>query len=158
MVGWSGLYNGNEQAQRCRGHPGLLHLQCTHQKISNTSLISVLSLQILMLTALVVLFFNISAHCTGHLGLLVHVQCNDPAGKLKKKLKIDQQPCRSRRLISLAYWSNIYLYHILWVASEWANSLWWIKLLWHLILYPDDGTTKAPAASALYRPSWAQKR
>ena len=39
MVGWSGLYNGNEQAQRCRGHPGLLHLQCTHQKIFNTTLI-----------------------------------------------------------------------------------------------------------------------
>ena len=40
-----------------------------------------------MLTALAVLVFNISAHCTGHLGQLVHVQCNDPAGKLKKKLK-----------------------------------------------------------------------
>ena len=111
MVGWSGLYNGNEQAQRCRGHPGLLHLQCTHQKIFNTTLISVLSLQILMLTALVVLVFNISAHCAGHLGQLV--QCNDPAWKLKKKLKIYQQPCRSRSLISLASWSNIYLYPIL---------------------------------------------
>ena len=66
-----------------------------------------------MLIALVVLVFNISVHCTGHLGQLVHVQWNDPAGKLKKKLKIDQQPCRSSRLISLASWSNIYLCHIL---------------------------------------------
>ena len=80
MVGWSGLYNGNEQAQRCRGHPGLLHLQCTHQKIFNTSLISVLSLQILMLTALVVLVFNISAHCAGHLG-----QLQRPSGEIEEK-------------------------------------------------------------------------
>ena len=80
MVGWSGLYNGNEQAQRCRGHPGLLHLQCTHQKIFNTTLISVLSLQILMLTALVVLVFNISAHCAGHLG-----QLQRPGGEIEEK-------------------------------------------------------------------------
>ena len=153
MVGWSGLYNGNEQAQRCRGHPGLLHLQCTHQKIFNTTLISVLSLQILMLTALVVLVFNISVHCAGHLGQLV--QCNDPAGKLKKKLKNDQQPCRSRSLISLASWSNIYLYPILCVILG-VSQL--IKLLWHHILYHDDDTTKAPAAYALYRPSWAKKK
>ena len=35
-LGWRGLYKRQLLPQQCRGHPGLLHLQCTQEKENRT--------------------------------------------------------------------------------------------------------------------------